>query len=103
MKIEWSETALGRVNEIVDFIAADDPEAAVRWAIELFAAVERLADFSGSGRMVPEMGDAAIREILHGAYRVLYQLGDCVQILTVRHCSQLLLADDAGFLDDSEV
>ena len=41
MKIEWSETALGRVDEIVHFIAADDPEAVTRWATELFTAVER--------------------------------------------------------------
>jgi len=95
VKIEWSETALGRVDEIVHFIAADDPEAATRWATELFTAVERLADFPGSGRVVPEIDDPAIREILYGSYRVLYQLGDSVQILTVRHSGQLLREDEA--------
>jgi plasmid stabilization system protein ParE len=54
VKIEWSETALGRVEEIVHFIAADDPEAATRWATELFTAVERLADFPGSGQLLRE-------------------------------------------------
>lgn len=54
MKVEWSPLALDRVSEIARYIAKDNPDAAERWVNELFDAVERLADFPESGRIVPE-------------------------------------------------
>lgn len=72
----------------MDFIAADDPEAAVRWVNKLFSAVESLADFPKRGRAVPEFHDPSVREILVGTYRVIYELGVALHVITVRHCSQ---------------
>ena len=43
MRIEWTELALGRVDEIVLHIAAGNRDAAIRWTIGLFDAVDRLA------------------------------------------------------------
>lgn len=57
---------------------------------ELFDTVERLSDFPESGRIVPEMGIRRIREIIYGSYRVIYSLKDKVEILTVRHGSQII-------------
>jgi len=39
--------------------------------MDVLAAVERLADFPNSGRLVPELKDPAIREILFGSYRIV--------------------------------
>ena len=33
MKVEWSPLALERVDDIAQYIAQDNPEAAVRWVI----------------------------------------------------------------------
>lgn len=90
MKIVWSPLALERVEDIARYIADDNPDAAVRWVDDLFASVERLADFPKSGRMVPEVGSPRIRERIFGAYRVIYGVKDRVDILTVRRGSQLL-------------
>lgn len=90
MKVEWSPLALERVEDIAQYIAQDDPDAAVRWVVELFDAVERLAEFPQSGRVVPEVGIRRIREVIFGAYRVIYTVRDKVEILTVRRGSQLL-------------
>jgi toxin ParE1/3/4 len=90
VRIEWSPLALERVEDIAQYIAQDDPQAAHRWVVELFDTVDRLADFPGSGRVVPELGVARIREVIFGAYRVIYSLRDQVQILSVRRGSQLL-------------
>ncbi len=57
---------------------------------ELFDSVERLADFPESGRVVPEVGVRRIRELIFGAYRVIYTVKDKVEILTVHRGSQLL-------------
>jgi plasmid stabilization system protein ParE len=49
MQVVWTDPALERVEQIAVYIAGDDPDAAVRWTVELFAAVARLADFPESG------------------------------------------------------
>ncbi len=90
MKIVWSPLALERVEDIARYIAEDKPEAAVQWVEDLFAAVARLADFPESGRMVPEVGSRRIREVIFGAYRVIYSVKNQIDILTVRRSSQLL-------------
>lgn len=44
-----------------------------------------------SGRIVPEVGDAALREIVHGNYRIVYRLTrEAVEIVTVHHGARLL-------------
>jgi len=90
VKVEWSPLALERVDDIAQYIARDNPEAAVRWVVDLFETVERLADYPESGRTVPEVGVRRIREVIFGAYRVIYSVRENVEILTVRRCSQLL-------------
>ncbi|MBE0418351.1 MAG: type II toxin-antitoxin system RelE/ParE family toxin [Coriobacteriia bacterium] len=94
MQVIWTDPALERVEEIALYIAADDPDAAVRWTVELFDAVERLARFPESGRVVPELGVREIRELIYGAYRVYYRVGSDVEVLSVRHGSQLIRADE---------
>lgn len=90
MKVEWSPLALDRVSDIARFIARDNPAAAERWINELFDAVERLAEFPESSRIVPEVGVQRIRELIFGAYRVIYSVRGKVEILTVRRGSQML-------------
>lgn len=90
MKVEWSPLALDRVSDIACYIAEDNPGAAERWVNELFDSVARLADFPESGRVVPEVGVRRIREVIFGAYRVIYSVKDKVEILTVRRGSQRL-------------
>jgi toxin ParE1/3/4 len=91
MKIVWSPLALHRVNEIADFIAIDDMEAARVWVIDIFGVVERLQDFPESGRIVPEINRPHIRELIYKNYRIIYKIGrKQVSVLTVRHSKQVL-------------
>jgi toxin ParE1/3/4 len=90
MQVIWTDPALERVEEIAVYIAQDDPDAAEHWTTELFEAVARLADFPESGRMVPELGTRNIRELIFGAYRVFYRVGSAVEVMSVRHGSQLI-------------
>lgn len=43
-------------------------------AKSLFNAVEQLTDFPESGRMVPEFGDPAIRELIRKPFRIVYRV-----------------------------
>ncbi|MET3998034.1 type II toxin-antitoxin system RelE/ParE family toxin [Marinobacterium sp. MBR-109] len=92
MKIVWSPLALVRVEDTARYIAEDNPDAAVRWVEDLFSAVERLADFPESGRMVPELGSPRIRELIFGTYRVIYSAKD-------QHGSKRLREPVVKFID----
>lgn len=94
MQVVWTDPALERVAEVAVYIAQDDPDAADRWTVELFNAVARLVDFAESGRMVPELGARDVRELIFGAYRVYYRVGSAVEVLSVRHGSQLIRSDE---------
>lgn len=86
MKIRWSPTAVDRVAEIAAFISQDSSTEAVKWARKIFNSVKRLENFPESGRSVPEINNPSVREIIHGNYRIVYQIiGEEVQILTVRN------------------
>ena len=98
MKIIWSPLALERVDEIVDYVAQENLEAARLLTIELFGAVERLEKFPESGRIVPEVNRRNIREIIQGRYRIIYRVdAKQVAILTVRHVRQYFLLDEITF------
>ena len=97
MKVEWSPRALERVAEIADYIARDQPPAAERWVGDLFESVARLESHPRSGRRVPEVGIERIREIIFGAYRIIYGIDEPAQkvsVLTVRRGSELLRTEE---------
>ncbi len=94
MKIEWSPLALERVSDIARYLAQDKPSAAEKWVNALFDTVERLGEFPESGRKVPELDNSKLREVIYGAYRVIYRVQDNIEILTVRRGSQLLRMDE---------
>lgn len=98
MKLVWSPLALERVDEAAEYIARDRPEAARRWVRSLFEAVRRLERFPESGRPVPELSHRPeLREMIHGAYRVIYRVEPGrVSVLTVRHGRRLLDPSEVG-------
>ena len=57
---------------------------------QLIAATDQLQAFAESGRVVPELGDPAVREIVRHPYRIVYRIAalDQVHVLTVHHGSQ---------------
>jgi toxin ParE1/3/4 len=90
-EVRWTPQAADDLEAITNFIAADSPQYARLFAMDVLVAVERLADFPKSGRVVPELKDPAIREILFGSYRIVYGVkGDLVEVLTVYHGARLL-------------
>jgi toxin ParE1/3/4 len=95
MKIFWSPLAVERVSEIAEYIAEDNPSAAERWVDTVFKKVEELKAFPERGRVVPEIDNKTVRELLYGNYRIIYRLeGKRLSVLTVRHGKQLLPLDE---------
>jgi len=86
-RIRWSTEAAEDLAGIHDHIARDSPRYAAATAGRIVAAVGRLAEFPESGRVVPELGDPAVREVIVGAYRTVYEVRSdgWVEVLTVFH------------------
>jgi toxin ParE1/3/4 len=94
-RISWTSQALNDLQAIGDFIARDAPTFAQVFVDKVFDTVERLENFPRSGRIVPEINQENIREIILGSYRIVYLLTDVqVSILTVFHTSRLLKGSD---------
>ena len=90
-KLIWSPTARFDVKDIAAFIAEDSASAAERFVRSLLQAVERLADFPESGRIVPEFGDPAIREVIRKPCRIVYRVDHrkrIVEIARVWHAAR---------------
>lgn len=64
LKLRLTLTASRRLNEILGFIAQDNPEAADRLSISIEAALERVAIFPASGRRISEAPERPEREVL---------------------------------------
>ena len=95
MRVIWSPLALERLNEIADYIAENNLEAAKLFVLDVFGVVDRLKTFPNSGRVVPEVKRQNLREIIFKNYRVVYRVErKRVSILTVRHGKQLLPLDE---------
>lgn len=73
-----------QLAEIEDYISKDNPVRAVAFVTSLIAQAETLALHPRKGRLVPELLDPAIREIIYRGYRIIYRLTpDMVQILSI--------------------
>ena len=96
--VRWSNQALADLEAIGDFIARDAPSVAQVFVERICAAVKRLEVFPRSGRVVPEIGQEDIREIIFGSYRIVYVVSeDEANILTVFHAARLpRLSDLSG-------
>ncbi len=93
MPVRWTTGAREDLVELVQVIALDNPGAARRMAARLRKRSRSLNKFPGMGRMVPEIGDEAIRELVTPPYRLIYRdLGHRVEILAVVHSRQDLTA-----------
>ena len=91
VEIRWTLQAAEDLESIADFISQDSPHYARLFVIDVLEAVERLSNFPKSGRVVPEVDDPVIREIILGNYRIIYRAtGNSAEILTVYHGSRLL-------------
>jgi len=91
MKIIWSPLAIDRTTEIAEYIAQDNPSAAMIWVETLFDKVEILKSSPKSGRVVPESNRDDIRELIYGNYRLIYRVDkNILSVLTVRHGKQIL-------------
>ena len=86
VKIIWTERALSDVRDIAEFIAKDSEKYAKLTIEKIIDQVSILEKQPYIGRIVPELNDKRIRELIVGYYRIIYENKEfSINILTVHH------------------
>ncbi len=87
VKIIWTDQSLDDVDSIADFIAKDSLKYAKIQVRRFFDRVELLKSHPKAGRIVPELENKLIRELIIGNYRIIYKIRskERIDILTVHH------------------
>ncbi len=73
-RLVWTEPALHDLNEIAEYIALDNFDAARKLIRTVFITVEKLEDFPNSGRCPPELSGTQYREIVCNPCRIFYRV-----------------------------
>lgn len=93
-RIRWAPQAIQDVEAIRAHVARDSAHYADLVVERIVAAVERVQNNPRSGRIVPELGDESVREVIQGNYRIVYRVRhDIVEIATVFHGARLFRLD----------
>jgi addiction module RelE/StbE family toxin len=92
MKVHWTDTAQDHLDAIHAYIAQDSPEYALRTVDRLTRRSRQIAEFPLLGRRVPECDMDQIREVIEGAYRIIYHIKPGqIDILAVVHSAMNIL------------
>ena len=72
-EVIWTETALQDLDAIAEYIALDNPAAAISLVQQVFDKTERLENFTQSGRIPPELPNSVYREVVVPPCRIFYR------------------------------
>lgn len=90
-QIMWTDPANQDLEDIVRYLAAQNPQAAEAFARNLWEKVDLLATQPYMGEVFPAPDQALRRQILIRPYRVFYRVVDAIhriEILHVRHSAR---------------
>ena len=98
VEVNWTDQAIEDIQSIAKYIAKDSQRYASFQVQVFFNRSEILSNHPKSGRIVPEVGKANIRELLAGNYRIIYKLvsKSRIDIITVHHSKRLLFNNPAS-------
>ena len=92
--VKWSKPAQIDLKQIHDYIARDSKFYAQKVSLEIVDKSEKLNKFPEVGRIVPEIGDPNIRELLIYSYRLVYEVfPDKVEVLALIHTKRNFIRD----------
>lgn len=88
-RVIWTESAQRALDEVVAHMAHESPDGAVRVLTRALDAAASLSTLAERGRVVREIGEPTLRELLVYDYRMMYRvLDDRVVIRAFLHGSR---------------
>jgi addiction module RelE/StbE family toxin len=90
--VRWTNQSINDIQNIAEYISKDSLKYARLQVNAFFDRCKILEQFPLSGRIVPEIENENIRELIVGSYRIIYLLRTekSIDILTVHHSYKLL-------------
>ena len=73
-KVVWSYEATDDLDVLAEYIAKDSAFYAAAFTQQILDTSHSLNEFSDRGRIVPELGDPNVRELLIRGYRLVYRI-----------------------------
>jgi toxin ParE1/3/4 len=90
MTVRFTKGARSQFLSALRYIKADKPDAAERFRKKSEQSLDRLKDYSDSGRQIPEFPNIPYREVVVAPYRYFYRVeGDTILIVAVWHAAQV--------------
>ena len=92
VEVVFTEQSLSDIDEIANYIANDSIHYANLQVEKFFNRTDDLSNFPLLGRIVPELNQKSIRELIEGNYRIIYKVinKNTIHVLTVYHSKRLL-------------
>ena len=92
-RVAWAETAWRDLEHVADYIAEDSPGYAAAFVRRIRDHARSLEEMAERGRVVPELEEPAVRELIVGSYRLIYEIkGADVNVLGLIHGARDLAA-----------
>ena len=73
-KVIWAPSALKDIESIAKYIERDSSDQASLFVTRVIEMTDRLEEFPESGRIIPEINHESCREVIYGAYRIMYRI-----------------------------
>jgi addiction module RelE/StbE family toxin len=92
-RVAWTETAWRDLEHIADYIAEDSPGYAAALVQRIRDQARSLEEMAERGRVVPELDQPTVRELVVGSYRLIYEISEGnVYVLALIHGARDLTA-----------
>ena len=90
LTIRFANSARAEINDILAFIALDNPATAAKFATKIQKSLDRLLEFPNSGRLIPEEPRSRARElVVPPSIRVFFRIdGDVIRVLHIMRAEQ---------------
>lgn len=92
-RVAWAETAWRDLERIADHIAEDSQGYAAAFVRRIRDRAGSLDEMAERGRVVPELDQSTVRELVVGSYRLIYEIDEGnVYVLALIHGARDLTA-----------
>ncbi len=90
VRINWTFQAKDDLRDIAEYISKDSKRYAKLQVTRLKTRTRILKTQTRSGKIVPEINQENIRELIEGSYRIIYKIveDNQIDILTIHHSAR---------------
>jgi toxin ParE1/3/4 len=86
LPLRWTEHAVDDLSTIAEYVSLSSPIYADQLVDRIVRQLEQACAYPQSGRIVPEVAAANIRELQVSVYRVMYRvLADQIEVVSIVH------------------